>query len=69
MFPDQAYSVNLRVIAHRACAPLVRVIAHPGDDEVDPDHIVFLLLDKLFAARADADLHSMSESHLAQDHI
>ena len=59
MFPGKVYSVNL---FHRARPSVVRVIAHPGDDEVDPEYLAFLLRFKLFAARAEADLHAMSES-------
>jgi hypothetical protein len=36
VFPGKTYFVNL---FHRACPSLVRVITHPGDEEVDPDHI------------------------------
>jgi hypothetical protein len=56
----KTYSVNL---FKRARPSLVPVIAHPGDDDVDPEHVAFLLRLKLFSARADADLHSMAESH------
>jgi hypothetical protein len=58
-FPGKTYSANL---FHRARPSVVRVIAHPGEEEVDPEHIAFLLRLKLFEARADADLHSMAES-------
>ena len=58
VLPSKTYSVNL---FHRARPSLVRVIAHPGDDDVDPEHLAFLLRLKLFAARADADLHCMAE--------
>ena len=68
VFPGKVYSVN---IFNRARPFLVRVIAHPGDDEVDPEHVVFLLRYKLFAARAEADLHSMDGgvSIFIQDHL
>ena len=59
VLPGKTYSVNL---FHRARTSLVRVIAHPGDDDVDPEHLAFLLRYKLVAARAEADLHAMSES-------
>jgi hypothetical protein len=59
VLPGKTHSVNL---FHRARPSLVRVIAHPGDDDVDPEHLAFLLRLKLFAARADADLHCMAES-------
>ncbi len=61
-FPGKIYSVNL---FHRARPSLVRVIAHPGDDDVDPEHVAFLQRYKLFAARADADLYSMAESRFS----
>jgi hypothetical protein len=68
VFPGKVYSVN---IFHRARPSIVRVIAHPGDDEVDPEHVVFLLRYKLFAARAEADLHSMDGGVkiFIQDHL
>ena len=59
VLPGKTFPVNL---FHRARPSLVRVIAHPGDDDVDPEHLAFLLRYKLFAARAEADLHAMSES-------
>jgi hypothetical protein len=62
LFPGKVYSVN---IFHRARPSIVRVIAHPGDDEVDPEHVAFLLRYKFFAARAEADLHSMAESRFS----
>ncbi len=62
MFLGKIYSVNL---FHRARPSVVSVIAHPGEDEVDPEHIAFLLRRMLFAARADADLHSMPESRFS----
>ncbi len=48
--PGKTFSVNL---FHRARPSLVRVIADPGDDDVDPEHVAFLLRYKLFAARAE----------------
>ena len=60
--PGKVYSVNL---FHRARPSVARVIAHPGEEEVDPEHIAFLLRLKLFDARADADLHSMAESRFS----
>jgi hypothetical protein len=62
MSPGKTYSVYL---FHRAHPSLVRVIAHPGEDEVDLEHVAFLLRYKLFAARAGADLHSMSEARFS----
>ena len=62
VLPGKTFSVNL---FHRARPSLVRVIAHPGDDDVDPEHLAFLLRFKLFAARAEADLHAMSESRFS----
>ena len=59
VLPGKTYSVNL---FYRARPSIVRVIAHPGDVDVDPEHLAFLLRYKLFAARAEADLHAMSES-------
>jgi hypothetical protein len=61
-FPGKTYPVNL---FHRVCPSLVRVIAHPRDDDVDSEHVAFLLRYKLFAARADANLHSMAESRFS----
>ena len=55
VFPGKTYTVNL---FHRAHSPLVRVLAHPGDDEVDPEHVAYFLHYKLFAARAEADLYT-----------
>ena len=46
-------------------APLLRVLAHPGNGEVDPKHVMILLRYKLFAARADVDLHTMVESRFS----
>ncbi len=37
VFPGKVYSVN---IFHRARPSIVCVNAHPGDDEVDPEHVV-----------------------------
>jgi hypothetical protein len=62
VFLGKTYSVNL---FNRTRPSLVRVIAYPGEEEVDPEHVAFLLRYKLFAARADADLHSMSESRFS----
>ncbi len=62
IFPGKTYSVSL---FHRARSSLVRVIVHPDKDEVDPEHIVFLLRYKLFEARANADLHSIAESRFS----
>jgi hypothetical protein len=62
VFPGKVYSVN---IFHRARPSIVRVIAHPGDDELDMEHVAFLLRYKLFAAHAEADLHSMAESRFS----
>ena len=59
VFPGKTYFVNL---FRRARPSLVREIAHPGDDDVDPEHIAFLLRYKLFAY--DGGVPVLIQTHL-----